>query len=322
MPHPPDNVDPPDDRDPPPARVGAVCYLNSKPLVDRLPEALAAHGFPDAAVTLDYPSRLADGLAGGSLDLALVPSVAALRPGFAVVGDACVAARGPVRSVRLFFRRPPGTVRTLALDEGSRTSATLARVLLAERFGVDPATEPLPLSTTTAADALAATDADAVLLIGDRAMHDPPAASPSGTPFFTVWDLGGEWLRWTGLPFVFAVWASRAGSEVAAPLAPALSAARDAGVADIEAIAARGAGPLGLTADDAAGYLRRNLHFTLGDAERAGLALFGELAARLDFPVGQAVPDANDQPRPTPHPRQARPDRRRPNRRTLSPAHA
>ena len=294
-----------------------VRYLNSKPLVDRLPAALAAHGLPDAAVTLDYPSRLADGLARGTLDLALVPSVAALRPGFAAVGDACVAARGPVRSVRLFFRRPPGTVRTLALDEGSRTSATLARLLLAERYGVTPATAPLPLSRTTAADALAGTDADAVLLIGDRAMHAPPGR------FFTVWDLGAEWLRWTGLPFVFAVWAGREDCPFAARLAPALSAARDAGVADLDAIARREAPALGLTAGDAAGYLRRNLHFTLGGAERAGLGLFGELAARLDVAVGQAVPDAITRPAATPAPRRAQPDlpKRRPLNRTALPAY-
>ena len=260
-------------------RVGAVRYLNSRPLIEGLDELL---GNPcddgcrlggcgrvcrgGATLELELPSRLADGLAGGRLDAALVPSAAVLRsPGLAVIGDACVASAGPVRSVKAYFRRPPGEVRTAALDEGSRTSAALLRVLLAERFGVELDARPLPIEATPA-DA----GTDVVLMIGDRAMHDPLG------PFEAVWDLGEEWFRWTGLPFVFAVWAAADGAELG-PVPDALSAARDRGVAAIDAIAAREAGRLQLDEADAAAYLRRNLHFTLGPAERAGLAAFGEL---------------------------------------------
>ncbi len=107
-------------------RIGAVNYLNSKPLV---------YGFEQSAPGLrllyDLPSRLADSLAAGRLDVALVTSVEWLRqPGHVIVSDACVACRGPVLSVKLYFRVPPTEVRTLALDEGSRTSAALAQILL------------------------------------------------------------------------------------------------------------------------------------------------------------------------------------------------
>lgn len=114
--------------------IGAVNYLNSKPLIEGLAEAL-----PQADLQLDFPSRLADRLLAGTLDVALVPSIASLlSPRFEVVSDACVATRGPVLSVKLYSRVRPAEIGTLALDAGSRTSATLVRILLAERHGVFP----------------------------------------------------------------------------------------------------------------------------------------------------------------------------------------
>ena len=273
--------------DPPPGpRVGGVIYLNSRPLIEGLRDDARDDPGDGVRLTLDHPSRLADGLRTGRYDAALVPSVAALgTPGALILPDACVAARGPVRSVKLFFRTPPGEARSLALDEGSRTSAALARILLAERYGVEPAPRTLPLGAgagpDAAAAALARTDADAVLLIGDRAMSDPQDGG-TGRPFAAVWDLGEVWHDWTGLPFVFAVWAARPGLDAgrAARLARRFSASRDAGVRDLNEIAAAAGPPLGLTAADAADYLRRNLHFTLGPAERAGLSLFCDLCVR------------------------------------------
>src|SRR5436305_10366741 len=115
-------------------RIGAVNYLNSKPLVEGLSELL-----PGTEIHLDYPSHLADDLTQGRLDVALIPSIEYFRGhDYQIVSDACVAAHGSVLSVKLYSRVPWSEVRTLALDEGSRTSATLARILLAERYGVFP----------------------------------------------------------------------------------------------------------------------------------------------------------------------------------------
>jgi chorismate dehydratase len=270
-----------------PLRIGAVRYLNSKPLIEGL-EELA----PFAQLRLDVPSRLADRLAAGELDVALIPSVESfLDPDYQIVSDACVATRGPVLSVKLYFRVPPGDVRTLAADEGSRTSVALSRVLLGERFGVEPELTPLPLGSR-----VSETDADAILLIGDRAMR-PPAES-----FVATWDLGEEWLRWTGLPFVFAMWVARPDVETER-LAVALGAARDRGVARIPEIAAREAGGLGLTEAEARAYLQRNLHFHLGSAERTGLKLFRELADRQ----GLLTITAPDEDAPTVNEAVARP---------------
>jgi chorismate dehydratase len=251
-------------------RVGAVNYLNTKPLI---------HGFdtfpPAADLTLDLPSRLADDLAGGRLDVALIPSIEFFHDAaYTVVSNACIACRGPVLSVKLFSRVPPESIRSLALDEGSRASAALARVLLAERYGIDPDLQTLPIGALPFEN-----DADAILLIGDRAIHSPPGR------FEAVWDLGDEWCRWSGLPFVFAVWAARAGADLGG-IDAKLNHCRDEGVAQLNQIAAREAAPLGLTQPECLSYLRDNLYFYLGPRELRGLGLFQQLAARLGIVPG------------------------------------
>ncbi len=257
-------------------RVGAVQYLNTRPLV---------HGLAASGVDLDYdlPSRLADRLAARHLDVALIPVIELFRhPSHQIVSNACIGCRGPVMSVKLLFRTPPKRVETLALDEGSRTSAALSQILLAERHGVRPRIERLPIGA-----GLGDTSADAVLLIGDRALGD----ATSGGSFQVVWDLGDEWCRWTGLPFVFAAWAARAGVPTER-LAERLEAARDAGRANLAAIAAVEAGRHGLTVSQCLGYLRDNLHYDLGDREQESLRVFRELAARLGLvPAADVVLD-------------------------------
>lgn len=245
-------------------RLGAVSYLNSKPLVEGL-----ADFAPDSGIVLDYPSRLADAIDLGHLDVALIPSVECFgRDDYVIVSDACVATHGPVLSVKLYSRLPLGDVCNLALDEGSRTSAALVRVMLAERYGIHPELRPLPMRSS-----VVDSDADAILLIGDRAMHPP------GERFEVTWDLGEEWLRWTGLPFVFAMWAARDSVELD-DMAVALSAARDLGCRRLSRIAFREAPGLGIPVTAAQRYLTENLHFRLGSAERNGLRLFHQLAAQ------------------------------------------
>ncbi|HUY35991.1 MAG TPA: menaquinone biosynthesis protein [Pirellulales bacterium] len=258
-------------RDRTPLRLGAVNYLNTKPLIHGL-AALA----PEAKLVLDLPSRLADGLAAGRLDVALIPSIEFFQdPAYTIVSDACIACRGPVMSVKLFSRVPIERIGTLALDEGSRTSVALVRILLKERFRLEPRLEPLPIGA-----GIHDTRADAVLLIGDRAMRS------AGGSFAEVWDLGDEWCRWAKLPFVFAMWVARPGVERNG-LDAALSAARDSGLAHLEQIAQAEAAPLGLSRPECVAYLRDNLYFRLGSRERQGLDVFYRLARKLELaPVG------------------------------------
>ena len=245
-------------------RLGAVSYLNSRPLVEGLDELL-----PGSSIQLDYPSRLADSLASNNLDVALIPSIEYFRRGgYSIISDACVAARGPVMSVKLYCRVHPGKIRTMALDEGSRTSATLAKVILAERYGVTPATEPLSMDSYTTDS-----EADAVLLIGDRAMHSPAES------FVEEFDLGQLWYEWTGLPFVFAMWVAHSDADMTG-VSAALSTARDQGIAAVERIARDEAPGLNLSEQTAHRYLKKNLHYHMTSAERSGLQLFHELASQ------------------------------------------
>lgn len=246
-------------------RLGAVSYLNTKPLVFGLDRHAAR-----LEVEFDLPSRLADGLANGRYDVALIPSVEFFQnPTYKIVSDACIACRGPVWSVKLLSRVPMCRIQSLALDEGSRTSAALVRILLQQRYGITPKTRPLAIG----ADSIPQ-DTDAALLIGDRAMHQ------WGERFIEIWDLGEEWCRWAELPFVFAMWVARDGVELR-ELSTTLQDARDAGLQNLLAIAQREAPQAGLTVDSCLAYLRDNLYFHLGPRERQGLELFREHAARF-----------------------------------------
>jgi chorismate dehydratase len=182
-----------------------------------------------------------------------------------------------VLSVKLYFRVEPSKVRTLALDEGSRTSAALALVLLDELASVQPICEPLAIGC-----GLDSTTADAVLLIGDRAIL---AEEPADVE---IWDLGEKWFDWTGLPFVFAAWVARPDVETAR-LETELAAARDRGVARLAEIAAGEAPLLGINVELAHRYLRDNLHFSLGELEFAGLELFARYCARRGLVPPEAV---------------------------------
>lgn len=239
-------------------RIGAVNYLNSKPLIFGF-ECLAKQ----EKLRCDLPSRLADSLQEGEFDVALIPTFEALRdPSYRIVSDACVAAEGPVSSVKLYFRVSPEKVTRLALDEGSRTSAALSQLLLWRRFQIRPELTKLPIGS---GPDLA--EGDAVLLIGDRAMREPDEK------FVAAWDLSEEWHRDTGLPFVFACWTARAEVDVSL-VEPLLIACRDAGCDNLSTIAEMEAENLGLTPHEAEHYLRHYLRYHLGSQERAGLEEF------------------------------------------------
>ncbi len=245
-------------------RIGAVSYLNTKPLIYQLEKHL-----PDCQVMLDLPSRLADRLHAGDLDVALIPSVEFLRgEGLSIVSNACIACRGRVRSVRVLFRKPPREIRSLALDEGSRTSAALAQVLLSERFGVLPELQQLDINSE-----IDDCDTDAILVIGDRAM------SLDSSRYCETWDLGQEWWDETNLPFVFAMWVAR--GSVPPIVSHALQSARNAGLQNLDEIVAREAPRYQLTAASCEEYFRRQLHFFLGARELSGLRLFRDQAASI-----------------------------------------
>jgi chorismate dehydratase len=253
---------------PPTIRVGAVNYLNAKPLIERLTDFA-----PHIELSLDLPSRLADQLAAGTIDVGLVPVVEYIRgPDYSVIPNIAIASRGPVLSVTLFSKVPWPEIRSVALDEGSRSSAALAQILLRMRYGVKPSVVPLPIDA--APESLAT---DAVLLIGDRAMR----ACLAGFRF--AYDLGQEWTDWTGLPFVYAVWAARAGVDLGDTKA-AFHRAREYGVAHAGEIAQREAPKLGLDPGYCRRYLDTLIRYDLGPSELEGMQRFRELLEKISPP--------------------------------------
>lgn len=248
-----------------PIRIGAVNYLNTKPLIHGLAELA-----PDAELILDLPSRLADRLAAGDLDVALIPIIEYFRhDSYTVVPNISIASNGPVLSVTLFSRKPWTEIRRVALDVGSRTSAALTQVVLHGRYHVRPELVPLPMDASPED-----LDTDAVLLIGDRAMR---ACLPG---YAHAYDLGQEWHDWTGLPFVYAVWAVREGVELGSVEA-ALHEAKRQGCAHVGAIAHREAPLLSLDAGFCRRYLGNIIRYDLGPRELAGLHHYYMLACQL-----------------------------------------
>ena len=257
-------------------RVGAVEYLNARPLV---------HGLEAQSdlfsVRYDVPARVAAMLHNGTVDLALIPSIEYLRGAdYRVVPDMAVASDGPVASVALFTTRPPTAIRSIAIDASSRTAVALLRILCAQSFDIEP-----QLHTMSPDLPKMLKRCDAALLIGDAALF---------TEHETVVDLdkidlGEEWAALTNLPFVWAFWVGRPGVVRPAHI-DALLAARAAGVAALDEIAAAHGPKDEEQVEIARAYLHENVHFALGKEGRAGLKRFFAEAVDLDLvPEARAV---------------------------------
>lgn len=249
-------------------RAAAVKYLNSLPLVHGLDERRDLF-----ALQYEVPAKCAALLHGGDIDLGLIPSIEYLqRPNYRIVPGIAVGSNGPVASVALFSDRPATAIRSIAVDSSSRTSIALLRILCAKWFDIDPTLVKMRPDLEPMLKRC-----DAALLIGDRALfidHE--------TAGLEKIDLGEEWTTMTGMPFVWAFWAGRAGAVGPAHV-EALQAARDKGVAARDEIAAGFVAP-----DDdeerletVRKYLQDNIECALDERRRASLKKFYETAHEL-----------------------------------------
>jgi chorismate dehydratase len=208
-------------------------------------------------------------LARGEVEAALVPVVEYQRlPEVAVVPDVCVGARRAVRSVVLVTRCDNlKDVRTLALDESSRTSAALVQIIFREFVGREVATAPASPDVR----AMLASH-DAALVIGDPAMT-------FAREHLHVHDLAVLWREFTNLGFVFAMWMAHASAAEAVRRID-FAGARDEGLARLEEIVAEYERELNLPRAELRAYLTENICFDLNEEMRAGLELFFKLAHR------------------------------------------
>lgn len=244
-------------------RLGVVSFLNSRPLIDGLDD--------DPCVNLRYavPSALPGLLADGVVDAALIPVVDLARSAGAWtrVSDACIASDGRTLTVRVFSKIPPERMEVLHVDADSHTSVALARIIWANVYRRPLRLEPMPAPERLR-------DCESVLLIGDKVATTP-------MPWFDHHvDLGDAWKKWTGLPFVFAVWASPSDRRGEDEIARMLETARDRGVARAADIAAEFAPQRGWPVPLAVEYLTQALMYKLTPAALAGMNRFFELLAQ------------------------------------------
>ena len=249
-----------------PVRLGAVDYLNVRPLVfglDQRPE--------EVTLRFDPPSVCATLLAMGEIDLGTIPSIAYLdRPGDRIVPGLCIGSDGAVASVAIFTRVPVPHIRSIALDTSSRTSAALTRILCARVFAIQPTFVNHPPDLSAMLEV-----ADAALIIGDAALFaDAEALSAEKI------DLGLVWTAMTGLPFVWAFWAGPAAPETAR-VVPLLQAAAHAGMQSRDAIADAYCAGDPVQQALARAYLHDRLMFTLDDRALAGLERYYREALSL-----------------------------------------
>jgi chorismate dehydratase len=255
--------------------------LSTSTMAARIPYANAAPfyalwGDAPFAVRNLVPRELGREAEAGTVDLGLMASAdfLRLRDRFEMLAPALgIAARGPVQSVLLYSRRPAGSLAgaLVSVTPETSTSIKLLRVLLDVRRS---------LAGVRYVRGLEPAQADALLVIGDRAMQ-MRNRRPDG--FTHALDLGSDWLEWTGLPFVYALWAVRKALEgpVKAELGAFLDASLAAGLTSLPDVARQQA-DVGWTAAEMEAYLRR-FHYRLGPEDLKGLERFEELLRRHDL---------------------------------------
>ena len=247
-------------------RVAASSYLNSAPLIWSFTQGSRR----DAVSYIDaVPARCADLLATDKVDFGLVPVIEYQRiPDVKLVRGVCVGSPQKVKSVLLVSRlNNLKKIRSVALDESSRTSATLTKIIFKEFLKTEP-------GWTTSSPGLTSMlrESDAALMIGDPAMTFPRKG-------LNVWDLASLWRDFTGTGFVFAMWMAKAGPRPAT-LSLDFAAARDEGVEAMEQIVEDYKDRLHLPADDLRDYLTNNIRYTLDSDLQTGMQLYFEIAAR------------------------------------------
>ncbi|MER8183067.1 menaquinone biosynthesis protein [Kitasatospora sp. NPDC094015] len=259
-------------------RVGHIQFLNCLPLY----WGLARTGnLLDLDLTKDTPEKLSDQLVNGALDIGPITCVEYLRNAdrLVVLPDIAVGSDGPVMSCVIVSKVPLAELdgRPVALGSTSRTSVRLARLLLEEREGVRPEYFGCPPDL----DAMLAR-ADAAVLIGDPALRASLEQAP--TQGLAVHDLGAMWKEWTGLPFVFAVWAARREyadrhPETVAAVHRAFLESRDLSLAEAGKVAAQAARWESFDAPLLERYFSEALDFSLGGRQLAGIAEFARRVA-------------------------------------------
>jgi len=235
-------------------RVGAVSYLNTKPLLYGIQRSSV---MDDIELKIDYPSRIASMLLNDEIDLGLVPvAIIPQMQSYYINTDFCIGSSGQIASVCLFSQVPMEKIENVLLDYQSRTSVILAKILLKEYWKIQPkfvdAGEDFRknIHGNTAG-----------IVIGDRALEQRKKSA-------YIYDLGEAWHQMTGLPFVFAAWVSN--KKLDDGFVQKFNEANAQGVYEIESVLKE----IHYDIFDLHEYYTKYVSYNLDDAKRKGLALF------------------------------------------------
>ena len=251
-----------------PLRVSFIEFLNAVPLGWGFLEGQHADILE---VAFDVPSECGRRLSASEADVGLIPVIECQRiQGLRVLPDICIASRHEVKSVLFVSKVPISDVCRVAVDRSSRSSVALLKIIL-ERFYRRNSVEYFP---ETPHPEKMVEHYDAALVIGNPALH----LSRSD---LEVYDLAAEWSRFTGLPFVFAVWAVRPEISLGDNLR-LFYESREQGLKSIDAISKLYAVKLGLECSEVRDYLL-NLNYVMDDNSQRGMTTFFDMAAEMDL---------------------------------------
>lgn len=283
----------------PKLRISIVQYLNTAPLVRGFTHGPLAGKYE---LSFTVPSQCAEALRSGAADIAIIPAIEYQRiAGLAILPDIAIASQNRVRSLLIISKKPINQVQSIALDRSSRSTQALTRILAARHWKIAPQfVEAEPDLRSMLATA------DAAMIIGDPALRisiaveKNSAVGPdgrcicqaatlgiSGPEIFHLYDVVGEWRKFSSLPAVMAVWAAR--REILTPeIVADFATSRDYGLLSIGDISADAARELELPQRQLESYLRHNIDFHLGEENRRGLERYFHEAADLGL-----IPKAN-----------------------------
>jgi chorismate dehydratase len=270
-----------------PVRLGVVSFINTLPLIDGLAN------LADIDLRHSVPSLLLDQLLAGETDVALCSTIDYQRSPepLIMLPVGLLGCDGPTLTVRLYSSKPLEQVRRVYCDTDSHTSVALLRILLKEVHRIEPKLVDYDAREHVAGNRPMEWP-EAMLLIGDKVVTD----SPPAVRYPYQMDLGDEWARHTGLPFVFAAWMARAETEPALLrlAAMTLDHQRRHNRERIDFIIHHRARPRHWPVDLAADYLKKHIAHEWTEARRAGLDLFfdkalahGLIAQRRDVAMFQ-----------------------------------
>ncbi len=238
-------------------KVGAVSYLNTKPLIYGFEQGMMED---EIELVFDYPANIAQQLLNDEIDIGLIPvAVLPAMKEYHIVADYCIGCYGEVASVCLFSNVLLQEIKTVLLDYQSRTSVALLKILVKEYWKITP---ELIAAEKGFEQSIKGTTAG--LVIGDRAFKQIPVSKYH-------YDLGLAWKEMTGLPFVFAAWVSN--KKMTAAFIDAFNTATAFGLHQIDTIAALNP----YTNFNLPEYYKKNISYAFDEDKKKALQKFLQL---------------------------------------------